>query len=88
MMKSLLFLVLSLMVVAVFSKGSFVQSELTPENVEVTVSMRDHGYTLGDIITMHAEFTLEQGYIFDLNSVPLKGPINAWLDLRDITANK
>jgi hypothetical protein len=57
-------------------------------DVNVTVNMRDHGYTLGDIITMHAEFTLDQGYIFDLNSVPLKGPINAWLDLRDVRSNK
>lgn len=85
MMRSVLFLLLSLMMISVLAEEGL---ELTASNVNVTVNMRDHGYTLGDIITMHAEFTLEQGYIFDLNSVPLKGPINAWLDLRNVTANK
>lgn len=83
MMKSLLFLVLSLIMTSLFA-----EEEVKSADVNVTVKMRDHGYTLGDIITMHAEFTLEQGYIFDLNSVPLQGPINAWLDLRDVTAHK
>ena len=84
MMKSFLFLALSLMMTVGFTE----EMKLESADVNVTVNMRDHGYTLGDIITMHAEFTLEQGYIFDLNSVPLKGPINAWLDLRDVTTNK
>ncbi|NOQ93679.1 MAG: hypothetical protein GQ547_03470 [Methylophaga sp.] len=84
MMRSLLFLLLSLIMTSLFAEGTTINSA----DVNVTVNMRNHGYTLGDIITMHAEFTLEQGYIFDLNSVPLQGPINAWLDLRDVTANK
>ncbi len=85
MMRLMLFLLLSLMMTSVFAEEV---AELTSSDVDVTVNMRNHGYTLGDIMTMHAELTLEQGYIFDLNSVPLKGPINAWLDLRDVTANK
>jgi hypothetical protein len=76
------------MITAVFSEPETEEPELKSADVDVIVTMRDHGYTLGDIITMHVEFTLDQGYIFDLNSVPLKGPINAWLDLRDVQANK
>lgn len=50
---------------------------------KVKVTMRDNGYTLGDMIAMHAEFNLAKGLVFDPNSVPLKGPVNNWLDLRD-----
>lgn len=55
---------------------------------KVKVSMRDNGYTLGDIIIMHAEFILAKGLVFDINSVPLKGPVNNWLDLREVTMNE
>ncbi|MDC9725327.1 MAG: hypothetical protein PSN44_05340 [Gammaproteobacteria bacterium] len=61
---------------------------LSESDVEIKVSMRNHGYTLGDLISMHVEFTIGKGYEFDSNSVPLKGPINAWLDLRDVVLQK
>ena len=46
--------------------------------------MRDNGYTLGDMIAMHVEFNLAKGLVFDPNSVPFKGPVNNWLDLREV----
>ncbi len=59
-----------------------------PESAEpllnATVTLREHGYTLGDMIEMHAEIVLDKRYAFDPNSLPLKGPITPWLDLRDI----
>lgn len=51
---------------------------------KITVTMRDNGYTLGDMIAMHAEFDLAKDLVFDPNSVPLKGPVNNWLDLRNV----
>jgi hypothetical protein len=53
--------------------------------IPVKVIMRDNGYTLGDTIAMHAEFNLAKGLVFDPNSVPLKGSVNNWLDLRNVT---
>ncbi|NOS96936.1 MAG: hypothetical protein HOP25_00490 [Methylotenera sp.] len=52
---------------------------------KVKVTMRDNGYTLGDMIAMHAEFDLAKDLVFDPNSVPLKGPVNNWLDLRNVS---
>jgi len=82
----LLFLVLlSFSHIASAGGGSVEAPEQPPESmIKTTVSMRDHAYTLGDLISMQAEFTLEKGQIFDPNSVPLAGPVNAWLDLRDV----
>ena len=61
----------------------------SPDNsISVKVIMRDNGYTLGDTIAMHAEFNLAKGLVFDSNSVPLKGPVNNWLDLRDVTMDE
>lgn len=51
---------------------------------EMTVMLREHGYTLGDSISMQAKFTLKNGLLLDRNSVPLVGPINSWLDLSNI----
>lgn len=50
----------------------------------IKITMRDHGYTLGDLIFMHVEFSLKKGLAFDPESVPLKGSVNAWLDLREV----
>jgi hypothetical protein len=51
---------------------------------KVKVTMRNHGYTIGDLIVMRTEFTLKKGQAFDPDSVPLRGPVNNWLDLRDV----
>jgi len=58
------------------------------KSIPVKVIMRDNGYTLGDTIAMHAEFNLAKDLVFDPNSVPLKGPVNNWLDLRDVTMDE
>lgn len=75
-------LYVSLLVLPVSAANTSANPE-TP--IPVKVIMRDNGYTLGDTIAMHAEFNLAKGLVFDPNSVPLKGPVNNWLDLRDVT---
>jgi len=65
----------------VFAGATVATPAVTGQKVKVT--MRNNGYTLGDMIAMHAEFNLAKGLVFDTNSVPLKGPVNNWLDLRD-----
>ncbi len=50
----------------------------------IKVSMRTNGYTIGDLINMRAEIMLKKGQVFDPNSVPLKGPVNNWLDIREV----
>lgn len=78
-----LLLCLTLLMPSAFAADSPATPSLTGAKVNVT--MRNHGYTLGDTIAMHAEFNLAKGLMFDPNSVPLKGPVNNWLDLRDVT---
>jgi len=46
--------------------------------VPVTVSMRNHGYVLGDFVEMETRFTLPKKLKLDRLSLPLKGPMNAW----------
>ncbi|MBL1319543.1 MAG: hypothetical protein COA63_000590 [Methylophaga sp.] len=66
----------------------FAEDENIESDINVAVTLREHGYTLGDMITMHVEFSLDKSYIFDPQSVPLKGPITSWLDLRDVTLHR
>ena len=54
----------------------------------VQVAMRNHGYTLGDTMDMRVSITLQKGQVLDINSVPLKGPVNSWLDLREINVTQ
>ncbi|MFA7349356.1 MAG: hypothetical protein WC009_01230 [Methylotenera sp.] len=73
---------LSLFLQTVFAEVNVATPAVTGPKVNIT--MRDNGYTLGDMIAMHAEFNLTKGLVFDPNSVPLKGPVNNWLDLRNV----
>jgi hypothetical protein len=73
---------LSLFLQTVFAEANAATPAVTGPKVNIT--MRDNGYTLGDMIAMHAEFNLVKGLVFDPNSVPLKGPVNNWLDLRNV----
>jgi len=84
--KFVLLLGLSLFLQTVFAGDTVATSAVTDSKVKVI--MRDNGYTLGDTIAMRAEFNLAKGLVFDPNSVPLKGPVNNWLDLRDISMSK
>ncbi|MDP1596573.1 MAG: hypothetical protein Q8S46_02600 [Methylotenera sp.] len=77
-----LLLCLPLFLQTVFAGATVATPAVTGPKVKVT--MRDNGYTLGDMIAMHAEFNLAKGLVFDPNSVPLKGPVNNWLDLRNV----
>ncbi|MDO9203950.1 MAG: hypothetical protein Q7T42_08360 [Methylotenera sp.] len=78
-----LLLCLSLFLQTVFAGVTVATPAVTGPKVKIT--MRDNGYTLGDTIAMHAEFNLAKGLVFDPNSVPLKGPVNNWLDLRNVS---
>jgi hypothetical protein len=79
--------------VLLFCSSLFLQTAFAEDIVKtpvisgpkVKVTMRDNGYTLGDMIAMHAEFDLAKDLVFDPNSVPLKGPVNNWLDLRNVS---
>lgn len=80
--KFVLLLWLSFFLQTTFAEN--VVKTLVVSGPKVTVTMRDNGYTLGDMVAMHAEFDLAKGLVFDPNSVPLRGPVNNWLDLRDV----
>lgn len=51
---------------------------------KVTVQLRDMGYTLGDDIDASVHIQLDKGDSLDPDSLPLPGPLNAWLDLKNI----
>lgn len=50
----------------------------------VTVTMRDTGYTIGDTIDMVATFTLPRNHFIDEESLPLVGRVNHWLDIQSL----
>ncbi len=52
--------------------------------VPVNVELREHGYHLGDFVSMKVRFTLPDNMALDPLSIPLKGPMNAWFDLHDV----
>lgn len=52
--------------------------------VQARVSMRDSGYTMGELLHMRAEVPLPSGAKLDEDSLPLVGRVKPWLDLRDI----
>lgn len=68
-----------------FAADALKDQPLSPAlSAPIKVHMRPNGYTLGDIIEMRAVFNLKKGQTFDPDSVPLKGPVNNWLDLREV----
>lgn len=58
------------------------------EDIAVAVSMRDSGYTIGDLIKQRVIITLPNGQKISEESLPIKGRIYSWLDLRNVTTNK
>lgn len=77
-------LIITLLIVTQTSFAANFPAASASAGPKVKVTLRDNGYTLGDLISMRAEFDLAKGLVFDPNSVPLKGPVNNWLDLRDV----
>lgn len=57
---------------------------------DMTVTMRDSGYTLGDKMQMVVTFTLPKQQTIDEESLPLLGRVNPWLDMQafDIKQHK
>lgn len=60
-----------------------VHAELKPPMV--TVSMRNHGYTMGDVIQQKVQIQLPVNATIDPQSLPLAGYINPWLDLKNVS---
>lgn len=56
---------------------------LTPVT-EVQITMREHGYHLGDILVQKVVVPHQKAQSIDQKSLPLPGPIKPWLDLREI----
>jgi len=50
----------------------------------LTVSMRDSGYTIGDSIDMAVTFRLPAQHQIDEDSLPLIGRVNHWLDIQSL----
>jgi mxaA protein len=50
----------------------------------VIVHLRNHGYTMGDLIEVRANIRLPHGAQIDAESLPLAGRIKPWLDLREV----
>lgn len=51
---------------------------------DMVVTMRDSGYTIGDVIDMTVTFTLPMSQKIDENSLPLVGRVRSWLDIQSI----
>ncbi len=53
--------------------------------VPVVSTMRDTGYTVGDLVRRRIEFVLPQGAALDERSLPAPGRVARWLELREMT---
>ena len=53
----------------------------------VKVTMRNSGYTMGDLIHMRVEIALPKAQI-DTESLPLEGRVTSWLDLRELALSE
>lgn len=58
------------------------------QQANVTVTMRDHGYTMGDVIQQKVQVHLPRNEKIDPQSLPLAGYINPWLDLKNVSFNQ
>lgn len=76
MKRSIIFLVLLLSAFA---------SDAQPQ---VSVHLRDIGYTLGDYIDARVHIKLDEGDALDPSTLPSPGPLNAWLDLKDVSLDR
>ncbi len=52
--------------------------------VQARITMRNHGYTMGDMLQIRAELPLRTGESLDEDSLPLVGRAKPWLDLRSL----
>lgn len=52
--------------------------------IPVKVTMRNHGYTMGDFVHMRVQFALPPQHKLDIDSLPLPGRMAPWLDLCDL----
>jgi len=76
-----MFLLLSIAAIALYTTQSYALTQ----DANVSVSMRNHGYTMGDFIHQKVHITLPENQTINSDSLPLTGYINPWLDLNKIT---
>ncbi|HXR62368.1 MAG TPA: hypothetical protein VN720_02340 [Rudaea sp.] len=50
--------------------------------IQPSVSLRDSGYLLGDLVEEHVELALPAGFSLDADSLPLPGRVAPWLEVR------
>ena len=53
---------------------------LTP----IKIDYKHSGYILGDLLTTKSYFNLERNQKVDIETLPTKGPVTPWLDLRNV----
>ena len=53
---------------------------LTP----IQIDYKHSGYVLGDLLTTKSYFNLERNQKIDIETLPTKGPVTPWLDLRHV----
>lgn len=75
-----IFLILFI-IFTVFTGRAFADTQ--PPSVKV--NMRNHGYTMGDEIHQKIQINLPANESIDLQSLPLAGYINPWLDLKSVS---
>lgn len=60
-------------------------SQSQAETLTPSITMKSHGYTLGDTVNMRVRVPLRMGESLVEDSLPLEGRVNNWMDLKKIT---
>jgi mxaA protein len=63
---------------------AFAQASFNPVKSIRMVTPRAYGYVIGDVIHLQADLEIAKNHILDNNALPKPGPINRWLNLRQI----
>jgi len=62
----------------------FIVASNASEQANVVVNMRNHGYTMGDLMPMRIEIQLPKNTTLDIDSLPFIGRLKPWIDVREI----
>lgn len=55
---------------------------------DLQVNMRDHGYMMGDVISMQVTFSLQENQQIDQETLPLAGRVKHWIDIQSVQFNQ
>lgn len=59
-------------------------AENEAELPQIQITMREHGYHLGDLLVQKIMIKHAQTQHVDMKSLPLPGPVKSWLDLKEV----